>query len=75
MGAGALTVVLGATMCWFQRHLKRLLAFSTVSHVGMLLVGLALFRPEATAGAAVYVLGHGLIKGALFLSVGIRLLQ
>src|SRR5205085_9873378 len=39
LGLGALTAVVGAVMCFFQQHLKRLLAFSTVSHMGLFLVG------------------------------------
>ncbi len=67
---GAATAVLGALMCFTQRHLKRLLAYSTVSHVGVLLCGAALLDPGALAGAALYLLGHGLAKAALFLGAG-----
>ncbi|WP_431683178.1 proton-conducting transporter membrane subunit [Kitasatospora sp. KL5] len=56
----------GALMCWQQRHLKRLLAFSTISHVGLFLVGIALLTPHGLTGTAVYVAGHGLAKAALF---------
>ena len=38
--SGALTIVVGAAMCVAQRHLKRLLAFSTISHMGVLLIGI-----------------------------------
>jgi multicomponent Na+:H+ antiporter subunit D len=71
-GAGATTAVIGAVMCFAQRHLKRLLAFSTVSHAGIMLVGLGL-GATGTAGAALYVLGHGLVKSALFLGAGLVL--
>ncbi|MCQ4042688.1 complex I subunit 5 family protein [Streptantibioticus rubrisoli] len=66
VAAGVLTALVGAVMCWKQRNLKRMLAFSTVSHVGMFLVGLALLTPEATAGTALYVAGHAGAKAALF---------
>src|SRR5207244_1687806 len=46
-------------------------AFSTISHIGLFLIGLALFDHAATAGVAVYALSHGLVKGALFLGSGI----
>jgi multicomponent Na+:H+ antiporter subunit D len=68
---GVLTAVLGAVMCVCQHHVKRLLAFSTVSHAGLFLCGLALLTPLGLAGAGVYVLGHGLVKGALFVGAGI----
>ena len=71
MGAGALTALVGAVMCYVQRHLKRMLAFSTVSHNGLMLLGVALLTPQGLAGTAMYVLAHGLVKGALFMCVGI----
>ncbi|WP_269859549.1 complex I subunit 5 family protein [Streptomyces sp. RPT161] len=64
--AGVITAVVGAVMCWQQRNLKRMLAFSTVSHVGLFLVGVALLTPEGTAGTALYVAGHAGAKAALF---------
>jgi multicomponent Na+:H+ antiporter subunit D len=70
---GLLTAVTGALFCFRERHLKRLLAFSTISHAGMFLTGIALLTPLGLAGAAVYVLGHALVKAALFLCTGIVL--
>jgi multicomponent Na+:H+ antiporter subunit D len=70
---GVLTAVVGALFCFRERHLKRLLAFSTISHAGMFLAGIGLLTPLGLAGAAVYVLGHALVKAALFLCVGIVL--
>jgi multicomponent Na+:H+ antiporter subunit D len=70
---GVVTAVLGAVMTLLQRQLKRLLAFSTLSHVGMFLIGIALLDPLGLAGTAIYVLGHGLVKAALFLCAGILL--
>jgi multicomponent Na+:H+ antiporter subunit D len=71
IGAGTLTALIGAAMAFGQRHLKRLLAFATVSHVGLFLIGFALLDPAGLAGMALYVLADGLIKAALFVSVGI----
>ena len=73
MTAGVLTAVIGAAMCLVQSHLKRLLAFSTVGHVGMFLVALGALEPAAIGGLAVYVLGHAAVKGALFLCAGVLL--
>jgi multicomponent Na+:H+ antiporter subunit D len=73
LALGTLTALVGAVYCYRQRHLKRLLAFSTVSHAGLFLIGLALLTPLGLAGAAVYVVGHALVKAALFLCVGIVL--
>ena len=70
---GAVTALTGAVYCFGQRHLKRLLAFSTISHVGLMVIGFALLDPGALGGTAMYVVGHGMIKGALFLGAGILL--
>ncbi len=71
--AGAATAVLGGIMCFLQRHLKRLLAFSSISHMGVALCGFALFDPAALAGTGIYLLSHGFTKGALFICAGVLL--
>jgi multicomponent Na+:H+ antiporter subunit D len=71
LSVGALTAVVGGIMCLVQRHLKRMLAFSTISHGGFILSALAI--PGAAGGAFMYTIGHGMIKAALFLCVGILL--
>jgi multicomponent Na+:H+ antiporter subunit D len=73
LGIGVLTAVIGAVMCFVQQHIKRLLAFSTISHMGLFLVGFAVFDRTALAGAAVYILAHGLVKASLFVCAGIVL--
>jgi multicomponent Na+:H+ antiporter subunit D len=73
LALGLLTAVTGAVFCFRERHIKRMLAFSTISHAGMFLIGIALLTPLGLAGAAVYVIGHGLVKAALFLCTGIVL--
>jgi multicomponent Na+:H+ antiporter subunit D len=75
LGVGALTAVLGAVMAFLQRHLKRLLAYSSIAYTGVFLIGIALLTPEALAGSALYVLGHGFAKAALFLCAGILFAQ
>jgi multicomponent Na+:H+ antiporter subunit D len=69
--AGTLTAIVGAAMCFAQRHLKRLLAFATVSHVGLFLIGIALLSPSGLAGTAIYVLADGAVKASLFVGVGV----
>ncbi len=69
----ALTAILGGLMCYAEHHLKRLLAFSTISHSGLMLAGFALLTPKALGGFLVYALSHGFIKGGLFLCTGIVL--
>ncbi len=70
---GAATALWGAVMCISQRHIKRLLAFSTISHVGMFLCGLGLLSAKGLAGVATYVIGHGFTKAALFMLTGVLL--
>ncbi|MFC4638919.1 complex I subunit 5 family protein [Deinococcus hohokamensis] len=73
IGAGVLTALLGAVMCFLQRHLKRLLAFSTVSHMGVMLIGFGLLDGDGLAGLSVYAVGHALVKASLFLGAGLLL--
>lgn len=73
VAAGVLTAVVGSVMCLLQRHLKRMLAYSTVGHMGLLLVATATLSSQGVGGAAVYAIGHAGAKSALFLIVGILL--
>ena len=73
LALGVLTAVVGALFCFRERHIKRMLAFSTISHAGVFLSGIALLTPLGLAGTAIYVASHGLVKAALFLCVGIVL--
>lgn len=68
---GLVTAVVGAVLCFTQRHLKRLLACSTIAHMGLFLCGLAVRDGPATAGFALSVAGHAGAKGALFLLAGV----
>jgi multicomponent Na+:H+ antiporter subunit D len=70
---GTVTALWGALMCFSQRHIKRLLAFSTISHVGIFLCGIGLLSARALGGVATYIVGHGLTKGALFMLSGVLL--
>ena len=71
LGFGILTAVVGAVMALAQIHLKRMLAFVTMSHLGIYLIGIGLLTPLGLAGASLLVIGDGLAKSALFLGVGV----
>ena len=73
LALGVVTAIVGGLFAFRERHIKRLLAFSTISHAGMFLAGFALLTPLGLAGAALYVVGHGFVKAALFLGAGIIL--
>jgi multicomponent Na+:H+ antiporter subunit D len=71
LGFGILTALVGAVMALAQVHLKRMLAFVTMSHLGIYLIGVGLLTPLGLAGASLLVIGDGLAKSALFLGVGV----
>ncbi|HEY3912044.1 MAG TPA: proton-conducting transporter membrane subunit [Stellaceae bacterium] len=75
MALGAATAVVGGLMTRAQRHLKRMLAFSTITHLGIMLTGLAALSATGLAGLFAYLVGHGLVKGALFMLVGVLLAE
>ena len=70
---GAATTLMGGVMCYAEHHLKRLLAFSTISHAGMMLLAMAINSPLAVAAMLTYLLAHALIKSSLFFTSGIVL--
>jgi multicomponent Na+:H+ antiporter subunit D len=69
--AGLATAVLGAVMAYAQDHLKRMLAFVTIAHVGLFLCGAAVLSSAGIGAIAVYVTADGCTKAALFACVGI----
>ncbi len=71
VAVGLLTGLLGAVLALAQRHLKRLLAFATISYIGLFMIGLAMLTPGGLAGSAAYVVGDGFVKASLFVAVGI----
>ncbi|MCU1659735.1 MAG: Fe-S-binding protein [Pseudonocardiales bacterium] len=69
-GLGVGSALLGALMALAQDDLKRLLAWDTVSQMGVLLVGFASATAEGVAGATFHLVNHGLFKALLFLGAG-----
>jgi multicomponent Na+:H+ antiporter subunit D len=72
---GLLTALLGAVMAFLQQHLKRLLAYTVIAHVGVTLTAIALLDGKGLGAAANLVLSHGFIKAGLFLACGVLLRQ
>lgn len=70
---GVITAIVGGVMCYAQHHLKRLLAYSTICHAGLMLIAVGMFKAGALGGFLLYALGHGLLKGGLFACAGIVL--
>ena len=71
VGLGLLTALWGAVMALRELDLKRLLAFTTISYIGIFLSGFGLLTADGLAGVAVYVVADGCAKGLLFGCVGI----
>ncbi|OGN87062.1 MAG: hypothetical protein A2X23_11780 [Chloroflexi bacterium GWC2_73_18] len=66
-----IAIVYGAIVALVQPDFKKLVAYSSVSHMGFVTLGIFVFQPQALEGAIVQMVGHGLITGALFLCVGV----
>jgi multicomponent Na+:H+ antiporter subunit D len=67
---GSVSILMGAFLAMFQDDVKLMLAYSTISNVGYIVLGLGLATPFAVIGGAVHVFNHALIKTALFLAAG-----
>jgi multicomponent Na+:H+ antiporter subunit D len=70
MVAGLASALLGAVLALAQDDLKRLLAYDTISQMGVLAVGYATASPEGVAGATYHLVNHALFKSLLFLCAG-----
>jgi hydrogenase-4 component F len=69
-GFGVATLLLGALYLASQRDLKRLLAYSSIEHMGILAIGVSFASPLAVAGALLHVLAHAAAKGTSFFGAG-----
>lgn len=70
LGLGAMTGILGAVFAVINRRPKRILAFSSISQIGYILMAVGIGTPAGLLVASLYIFFHGLFKGLLFLSVG-----
>ncbi|MEO8626494.1 MAG: monovalent cation/H+ antiporter subunit A [Betaproteobacteria bacterium] len=70
-GAGLCTLLLGAYTAMFQNDLKRLLAYSTISHLGLITLLLGLNSSLAAVAAVFHIMNHATFKASLFMAAGI----
>jgi NADH-quinone oxidoreductase subunit M len=63
-------IIYGALVAMVQPDLKKLVAYSSVAHLGFCVLGIFVFRPEAIEGAIYQMFSHGVSTGALFMMVG-----
>ncbi len=68
---GIIGIIYGALVCMVQPNVKKLIAYSSVSHMGFIVLGLFALNAQAMSGAFIQMLSHGLSTGALFFLVGI----
>jgi multicomponent Na+:H+ antiporter subunit D len=71
--AGAAAIVAGGVFAYLQKDLWRLLAYSSVSQVGIVAVGVSLVNANGLTGAILHIANDALMKGALFLAAGVAL--
>ena len=70
-GAGLVTLLLGGYAAMFQNDLKGLLAYSTISHLGLITLLLGLNSPLAAVAAVFHIMNHATFKASLFMAAGI----
>ncbi len=64
-------IIYGALVAWVQHDVKKLVAYSSVSHLGFVMIGLFTFTIQGIQGSVLQMINHGISTGALFLLVGV----
>ncbi len=67
---GSISLLYGAVAALVQTDAKRVVAYSSLSHLGLIVIAIATQQPLALAGAALYIIAHGLFTAALFIGLG-----
>jgi NADH-quinone oxidoreductase subunit M len=63
-------ILYGALVAWVQQDIKKLVAYSSVSHLGFCVLGMLALTAEGLQGSVLYMINHGLSTGAMFLVIG-----
>jgi NADH-quinone oxidoreductase subunit M len=71
MVLSVIAIIYGGVICLGQTDLKRLIAYSSVSHMGFVTLGIFALNTQGVEGGILQMINHGVVTGALFLSVGI----
>ncbi len=66
-----ISLVYGGLLAWRQTDLKKMIAYSSVSHMGVVLLGIATLNITGISGAVMQMVAHGLVAGSLFLLIGL----
>jgi NADH-quinone oxidoreductase subunit M len=64
-------IIYGALVCMMQKDMKKLVAYSSVSHLGFCTLGIFALTPQGLAGSVIQQINHGISTGALFLLIGV----
>ena len=70
-GLGLFSLIYGGLLAWRQTDLKAMIAYSSISHMGIVLFGIAAMNVAGLTGAVMQMVAHGLVAGALFLLIGL----
>ncbi|MDD5207772.1 MAG: NADH-quinone oxidoreductase subunit M [Elusimicrobiales bacterium] len=70
-GLGVFGIIYGSLVAWTQKDMKKMVAYSSVAHLGTVMLGIMAFEQSAVSGAVLQMVNHGLSTGALFLLVGV----
>ena len=70
-GLALVSIVYGGLLAWRQSDLKAMVAYSSVSHMGVVLLGISTMNPAGLLGATLQMSAHGLVAAALFLLIGL----
>jgi len=68
---GVIAVIYTSLVAFAQADMKKLIAYSSVAHMGVVMIGMFTFNVQGIEGALVQMLSHGVVSGALFLCVGV----
>jgi len=71
IGLSLIAIVYIGFVALIQRDMKKLIAYSSISHMGFVTLGIFLFNAQGIQGAVIQMISHGFISGALFLCVGV----
>jgi NADH-quinone oxidoreductase subunit M len=66
-----ISIIYGALVCMMQKDMKKLIAYSSVSHLGFCTLGIFALTPHGLSGSVIQQINHGISTGALFLIVGV----
>lgn len=70
-GLGIIAIIYTAMLAYAQEDMKQMIAYSSVSHMGVIILGVFALNVEGITGAVYLMIGHGIVSGALFMSVGV----